>query len=668
MKAYGEYETGRVLRPVFLILYAMKKVLLTFIALTCLFLLSPSFTPKIEELPAPTLHKEYLNKLDAFITHCETLQKTAVEVKTNSSSVEDLRKHLILSRSAYKEIEIFFEYIDQQGARDFINGAPLPKLERKVPELVVLQPKGLQVLDELIFDEDPNLDEICKQTNALVDNINRMKTLHTAYPLQDRHVFEAMRFEVIRITSLGLTGFDTPLSGNALPEALLALRSIEKAYQPYFSIVEKNSSKAHEVISSALSFGIEMLNTSNGFDSFDRLTFTKNVSVPLYRNLLKAQRALGVENYYEVSNQLRAINFLGEEFFSDDFLNPYYYTGLKPGNDNALLTELGKTLFFDPILSSNNKRACASCHNPDKGFADGVAKSIAMDFEGTVNRNAPTLLNAVYSDRFFHDLRAENLDLQTEHVFYSDKEFDTDIPEILEKLNSSAEYKARFAAAFDKQQKDASITKLQLNYAFASYVLSLRSYNSPIDRYLRGESIELSTNVKNGFNLFMGKAACGTCHFAPTFSGLVPPHFNENESEVLGVAQNPYDTPSVVDPDGGRAAAGILKEESDIYLNSFKTPTVRNITLTAPYMHNGAYKTLEDVMHFYNVGGGSGIGIVLDNQTLPTDSLGLNESELQDLIAFMQALTDTVGLSSIPSSLPTFESDELNSRKVGGEY
>ena len=104
----------------------------------------------------------------------------------------------------------------------------------------------------------------------------------------------------------------------------------------------------------------------------------------------------------------------------------------------------------------------------------------------------------------------------------------------------------------------------------------------------------------------MGKAACGTCHYAPVFNGTVPPYFKESESEVLGVAKNPYAKKQILDDDKGRGNS-LLKERVEFYNYSFKTPTVRNVEYTFPYMHNGAYKTLEDVMEFYNNGGGKGL-------------------------------------------------------------
>jgi cytochrome c peroxidase len=151
----------------------------------------------------------------------------------------------------------------------------------------------------------------------------------------------------------------------------------------------------------------------------------------------------------------------------------------------------------------------------------------------------------------------------------------------------------------------------------------------------------VSEDVKKGFNLFMGKANCATCHFAPHFSGLVPPFFNENESEVLGVTTRPIkQLPVELDQDLGRGNSPVKKEKSWIYDYSFKTVTVRNIALTKPYFHNGAFNTLEEVLDFYNEGGGEGLGLKMKNQTLAPDKLNLTPTEIKEIIAFLNALTD----------------------------
>lgn len=140
----------------------------------------------------------------------------------------------------------------------------------------------------------------------------------------------------------------------------------------------------------------------------------------------------------------------------------------------------------------------------------------------------------------------------------------------------------------------------------------------------------------------MGKGKCGTCHFAPLFNGSKPPLYNIIESEVIGVPGNADSLHPVADADKGRIAITANR----VHDNSFKTPTVRNIELTAPYMHNGVYKTLEEVVEFYNKGGGAGLGIKIENQTLPFDNLNLSAAEKKALIAFMRSLTDTSPLKN----------------------
>ena len=248
----------------------------------------------------------------------------------------------------------------------------------------------------------------------------------------------------------------------------------------------------------------------------------------------------------------------------------------------------------------------------------------------------------------------------------SAEEFNSSTSEILEKINKSKTYQNIFNKTF--KNSDSSVQFKYIQFALSAYVSSLQGLNSAFDKYVRGESKTISKSVKNGYNLFMGKAACGTCHYAPIFNGTVPPYFKESESEVLGVAKNPYAKKQTLDDDEGRGNS-LLKERVEFYKYSFKTPTVRNIEYTYPYMHNGAYKTLEDVMEFYNKGGGKGLKIDVPTQTLGDDKLNLSKSEISDVILFMKSLTDTIKLTGKPNNLPKFENNEiLNSRKIGGVY
>src|SRR5690606_8489803 len=166
---------------------------------------------------------------------------------------------------------------------------------------------------------------------------------------------------------------------------------------------------------------IAYLNNPVSFEDFDRLTFLKSYVDPLYKKLGKLEGTVNPDYLKYTSGW----NPESTSIFAADFLNPYYFTELKREDDSKELRELGKTLFYDPVVSNEGKLSCASCHNPDKGFTDGVPKSLSNIQGKTVLRNAPTLLNAVYADRYFYDLRAFSLEQQAEHVIFNHDEFNT---------------------------------------------------------------------------------------------------------------------------------------------------------------------------------------------------------------------------------------------------
>ena len=160
--------------------------------------------------------------------------------------------------------------------------------------------------------------------------------------------------------------------------------------------------------------------------------------------------------------------------------------------------------------------------------------------------------------------------------------------------------------------------------------------DSPFDRYIRGDKQAMNDMQIKGFNLFMGKAKCGTCHFPPYFNSLLPPLFDVSETEVLGTPRTDQLQRPARDNDLGRYDLYQIR----FYQQAFKTPTVRNAQKTAPYMHNGAFKSLETVLEFYNKGGGNGIGLTTAEQTLPDEALSLTPSEMHQIIQFINALTD----------------------------
>jgi cytochrome c peroxidase len=180
------------------------------------------------------------------------------------------------------------------------------------------------------------------------------------------------------------------------------------------------------------------------------------------------------------------------------------------------------------------------------------------------------------------------------------------------------------------------VTLKQIEAALSAYLTTLQPMNSPFDRFIAGDRQALSSKQKKGFNLFMGKAQCGTCHFAPLFNGTTPPFFNRSEYEVLGVPGLKASASKIPDEDLGRYELYPISA----YRRAFKTPTVRNALQTAPYMHNGCFKTLQAVLDFYNQGGGAGIGLASPEQTLSEKKLQLSPDEIGDIIAFIGSLTD----------------------------
>lgn len=643
----------------------MKKISI-FLCFTIIGILLLSGYRNTAITPSGNIRKYYKQRIDLFKQALVATQHIAESL--DEKKIPELREQYLKLRAAFKSCEYLLEILEPVMVKEYINGAPLPKLERKSFGLNILEPRGLQVLDELIFGEEvlPSSNEITSQLTGLISIMNNYPEDTKIY---DRQVLEGMRLELIRIFTLGLTGFDVPASGNAIPDAITAVETMQQDFLLYTETDKIKNGKTGKKVNDMFVSLIQYLKANNDFDRLDRLTVLTRYINPLYAFIYDVQKAAGIEHSTETValNLLPPVNLHSRNVFDKNFLDPLKYTGLPPSLYSDSLVLLGRLLFFDPILSATNDRSCASCHQPEKGFADGLPMSVATGHSGTVSRNSPTLLNAVFSERFFHDMRADALEDQLEHVITSDKEFNTTVFELCKKLSESSSYKKLFADCFPSYAENP-VNKHTVAYAISAYVSSLISMNSPVDKYVRGESKKLPEHVKRGFNLFMGKAACGTCHFAPVFNGTVPPLYQESESEVLGVPQNPNSKQLVLDSDPGRAAAK-LKESAPFYMHSFKTPTVRNIALTAPYMHNGSYQNLEKVIDFYNKGGGTGLGLQVAYQTLSADSIGLTDSEQKDLIAFMQALTDTTGLTRSPATLPMFEHHpEWNNRKIGGVY
>jgi cytochrome c peroxidase len=566
-------------------------------------------------------HKSLLKELYAF-------QKT---IELNQQNEEKVQTAFHELKNTFKKIEFLYYYLDPQNFSMSINGAPLPKLMKKVPDMTIVEPKGFQRLEELIY-EDAFTSEVKEMLKQLERDLLNTEQLMNYRVMTDAIIFEAIRYGIIRINTMGVTGFDSPVNSDAsLIESAQFFNGIIDVlsfYQTYIP-VELNAN-----ITTLSKKAIAML-TASSFEEFNRFEFIKEVLDPLWKETLKLQQRLQIELPHQRFSKLkRPVNYLAESLYAEDFLNVDYFSEYS-GDKQHERTQLGEQLFFEKQLSEKGLHSCATCHHPSKAFTDGLPLSRNLVDGGPGKRNAPTLINVVYSEKFFHDMRVDRLAFQMDHVVLNPIEFNVRYDTIINRLKRDE----RFVKAFKESYGAEGISKNTITNAMSAYVASLTAFNSIFDKTIRNEQADINSDVIDGFNLFMGKAACATCHFPPTFSGLLPPEYAENESEVLGVpatSEEPYE----IDEDLGRYMNHILMEQAPFYKNSFKTPTVRNINQSAPYMHNGVYNTLEEVIEFYDAGGGIGLGLDVPHQTMPGDSLHLTDQEKKALIEFMRSLED----------------------------
>jgi cytochrome c peroxidase len=300
---------------------------------------------------------------------------------------------------------------------------------------------------------------------------------------------------------------------------------------------------------------------------------------------------------------------------------------LRVPRDNPLSAEkvdLGKQLFFDGRLSQDNTVSCASCHDPKKGWSNGAR--FATGIGGQVGgRSAPTIINVAYSYYQFWDGRALHVEGQALGPIQNPIEMDMTLEEVVQKLNKIEGYRDQFRKAFGTDVTADGIAK-----AIGSFERTVLSGNAPYDRFKAGDAAALSDAAERGRRIFFHKGHCSACHAGPNFS--------DGGFHNLGVA---IDRPN---PDLGRFSE--TKVDGD--RGSFKTPTLREVARTAPYMHDGSLATLQEVVEFYDKGGVA--NPQLDEEIFP---LKLTDQEKADLITFLEE-----GLSSSdypevqPPSLP----------------
>lgn len=571
-----------------------------------------------------------------------------------------LKLNYFVARRYYKHIECIMEYTSPFDVKYFINGPLVKKSDLEIGNRIV-DPHGFQVIEEQLFGVD-SLDSklLLTELQILKESFRTFGKRLGDININDAQIIEAMQFELIRMCSLTLSGYDATYTQTNSAECAAVfeglrfmLNDIKKKYSINIYPIE-----IHQQLVSKIKLAENYCLLNNEYESFNRLMFITQYIKPIYKLLVKLHRS----HLFPFTPVNYAIQLNNEHLFEKEYYNLSYFSVKAIDTiGNTAQAKLGEFLFFDPVLSGNNQRACASCHKPDMAFTDGLQKGLSYERNNNLDRNTPSLLNTIFQKHFFYDGRARQLEQQANDVLHNQKEMNSSIDEMIFRLNQSEEYQSLFKNSYEGTA-DTLISYYGILKAITEYEKSLISMDSRFDKYIKGDYKQLTKQEINGYNVFSGKALCGSCHFFPLFNGLVPPIYSDTEYEVVGVPEDSIS--KSIDKDLGR----IVVSKSYIHQYAFKTPTVRNISLTAPYMHNGIYKTLDDVIDFYNKGGGKGIGINITHQTLPFDSLQLTKHEINNIKSFMLSLTDTTGLNKRPKKLPLFKDEKLNHRIVGGEY
>ncbi|OUS18789.1 methylamine utilization protein [Nonlabens dokdonensis] len=573
----------------------------------------PTTTEYVEKInlePSIDLQKVYVNDLQKCANYMEHI--------SNTSNTDSLEFYFKKARTEFKKIEPILSFHDLNNY-NFLNAPNILKVEEEdLTDVKINKASSFQTLEEDIFNDYPDVTAIHKTAHKIHARLKFIHRNTNIEYLKPYHILWMVLKQLVRTATTGVTGFDSPVLENSLMDAVTAFAKAEQILDLYEYKFSNNDLKT--AWKSKFNKAEDFL-TSTNFNEFNRYEFIKKHIDPLL--VLWVETAQDWNVHFPL--QL-AINNDATSLFSKEALTLDFFAGKNVSPINEEQIKLGKRLFNDKNLSSSQSISCASCHKLDLAFTDGLKKSKGL------NRNSPSLTYSAYQQGFFYDKRAGSLEGQIVSVINNSKEFHSD----LKSFASSIDQDSSYIKEFDKVY-ETTIDQNSIRLAIANYVRSLNYWNSKWDRNIRNELNTLTASEINGFNLFNGKAKCATCHFAPVFNGTVPPDFVDTEMEHLGVPVSAVTTNATIDPDLGRFE--LFKTESRKHF--FKTPSIRNIALTSPYMHNGVYKTLEEVVEFYNLGGGYGIGIIdQEFQTLPADPLNLTDQEKTDLVNFMKTLTD----------------------------
>lgn len=596
----------------------------------------------------------YTSSLQNFENEVLQLQE---EITHAESTKEAVLVQLHSCRKQLKAVDFWLRYADPILHKK-ING-PLPvEWETEVFEKWERPYKRTSAgftLSELYLEEEYTTDSLSSlineclvavqqfQNDSLIDRLNAPENF-----------YYSNRLFLLNLATIYTTGFECPNTNQIIPELRHMLQATSSIYDA-FNLSFEEYSTGEDYLELYHRTTEYVYTQPTNFQAFDHFRFIRDYVNPLFQlnQQLIAKYDLKSSNVNDYSLNNKATSIFDKSLYHAQEYRGLF-KGLKNASDIRRLEKLGETLFHDPILSINNKRSCSSCHKRENCFTENKATSTQLDNSLTLDRNTPSLINSLKNHLLMLDGRHIDPVSQANEVTQNPQEMGSSESELFKKVLSVKYYKKELKHLSSKVI-DNQLSAKHIYSALIAYYGSFDNNKSPFDNAMNKEA-SLSNDEIAGFNLFMSKGECGTCHFAPIFNGVKPPYVS-SEFEVLGT---PADTNyTKLSNDLGRGKILDVVEMQ----RAFRTPTLRNSSCTAPYMHNGVFKTLEEVLDFYNNGGGSGRKLQVTNQTLNNEKLNLTDTEIKQIIAFIKSLDEAITVSTTPIELPK-GTRELRNRKT----
>lgn len=583
----------------------------------------------------------------------------------DSANTGEIKSRIQEVRTKMKALDFWLRYLEPVAYMK-VNG-PLPvewenEVFEKFEKPYKREGAGLSLAELYLDEKAPEKDTLVKllrQTHEALATF-RADSI-TKFLEKPAHFFFANRLFLLNLAAIYTTGFECPDSARVIPELLSMLTSVHEIYDTYLQLIPEDA-LVKDYLAKYASMQEFVAGQGKTPATFDHFHFIKDHVNPLFginQQLIHRYRVISA-NYNDYSLNNNCYSIFDKRLYRGQNEKGLFIV-VSDSAELSGIREVGRLLFYDPLLSGNGKRSCASCHKPTEYFTDtAVRTNLQFDGAGRLPRNTPSLINAMYNHLLMLDGKHISLQNQAQDVITNPSEMGCNADDIVANVMSCNTYKKAFQHFVKLTPNYPEISLDHIVSAITLYYAGFSQYNAPFDQAMNNRE-DADKEVMYGFNLFMSKAQCATCHFVPQFNGVKPPYVS-SEFEVLGVPSDPaYHTLSA---DSGRFRVNPAVET----LHAFRTNTVRNSSFTKPYMHNGVFNTMDEVLDFYDTGGGAGHGFPGENQTLSSDSLHLTDVEKKALKAFMRSLDEKVIFQEAPGALPATKLEKYKDRQPSGAY